>query len=120
MADFFNGQFFLAQSKIMVNNQTSQYELLIFTFYLSRLGIFQCVREILQLSLPIDHPVCKNVGKLQNTMKPFFLNFPWIKNVFLLVPPTVLVIIEDISNFQDFLSILKFIYTPSKRVSKVT
>ena len=54
----------------------------------------------------------RNVGKLQNTMKLFFLNFPWINNVFLLVPPTVLVIIEDASNFQDFLSFLKFIYTP--------
>ena len=46
----------------------------------------------------------RNVCKSQNTRKPFFLNFPWIKNVFLLVPPTVLVIIEDISNFQDFLA----------------
>ena len=25
--------------------------------YLSHLGIFQCVRKLLQLSLPIDHPV---------------------------------------------------------------
>ena len=40
--------------------------------------------------------------------------------MFLLVPPAVLIIIEDTSNFQDFLSLLKFIYTPSKRVSKVT
>ena len=48
----------------MVNIQTSQYELLIFTFYLSRLGIFQCVRAILQLSLPIDHPVA---ATLHNT-----------------------------------------------------
>ena len=53
-------------------------------------------------------------------MAPFFLNFPWINNVFLLVPPAVLVIIEDTSNFQDFLSFLKFIYAPFKRVSKVT
>ena len=30
--------------------------------------------------------LCRNVCKSQNTMKPFFLNFPWIKNVFLLVP----------------------------------
>ena len=53
-------------------------------------------------------------------MKPFFLNFPYIINVFLLVPPAVLVIIEDATNFQDFLSFLKFIYTPFKTVSKVT
>ena len=53
--------------------------------------------------------LCWIVGKSQNTMKPFFLNFPWINNVFLLVPPVVLVIIEDISNFQDFLSFIKFI-----------
>jgi len=36
MAYLFDGQFFLAQSKRMVNNQTSQCELLIFIFYLSR------------------------------------------------------------------------------------
>ena len=64
--------------------------------------------------------LCRNVGKSQNTLKPFFLNIPCINNVFLLVPPTVLVINEDSSNFQDFLSLLKFIYTISKRVSKVT
>ena len=40
--------------------------------------------------------LCWIVGKLQNTLKPSFLNFPWIKNVFLLVPPAVLVIIKDI------------------------
>ena len=45
----------------MVNNQTSQYELLISIFHLSRLGIFQCVRAILQLSLPIDHPVLQHL-----------------------------------------------------------
>ena len=39
---------------------------------------------------------------------------------FLLVPPAVIVNIEDTSNFHEFLSILKFIYTPFKRVSKVT
>ena len=53
-------------------------------------------------------------------MKPFFLNFPLINNAFFLVPPAVLVIIDDTSNFQDFLSFLKLIYTPFKRVSKVT
>ena len=52
----------MAQSKRMVNNQTSQHELLIQKKYFSRLGTFQCVREILQLSLPIDHPV----GQVQN------------------------------------------------------
>ena len=41
----------------MVNNQTSQYELMNKKIKKSRLGIFQRVREILQLSLPIDHPV---------------------------------------------------------------
>ena len=53
--------------------------------------------------------LCWIVGKSQNTMKTFFLIFPWIKNVFLLVPPAVLVFIEDISNFQDFLCFIKFI-----------
>ena len=47
----------MAQSKRMVNNQTSQHEFLNPNKYLSRLGISQCVKEILQLSLPIDHPV---------------------------------------------------------------
>ena len=64
--------------------------------------------------------LCQNVGRSQNSMKTFFLNFQWINNVFLLVPPTVLVIIEDTSNFQVFLSLIKLIYTPLKRVSKVT
>ena len=53
-------------------------------------------------------------------MKPIFLNFPWTNNVFLPVPPAVLVTIEDTSNFQDFLSFIKFIYTALKCVSKVT
>ena len=57
MANFFNGNFFLAQSKRMVNNQTSQYELLNKNIKSSRLGIFQYVRVILQDSLPLDHPV---------------------------------------------------------------
>ena len=63
--------------------------------------------------------LCWIVGKSQNTLKPFVLNFLWNKNVFLLIPPAVLVIIEDISNFQEFLSFIKFIKTPFKRVSKV-
>ena len=45
------------QSKIMVNNQTCQFELLNKKKKFYRGGIFQCVREILQLSLPIDHHV---------------------------------------------------------------
>ena len=58
----------------------------------------------------VSHKIlCGIVGKSQNTKKPFFLNFPWTKNMFLLVPPPVLVIIEDISNFQDFLGFIKFI-----------
>ena len=47
----------MAQSKRMVNKQTSQHELINPKQYLSRLGFFQCVRDILQLSLSIDHPV---------------------------------------------------------------
>ena len=53
--------------------------------------------------------LCWIVGKSQNTMKPFFSLFSMDKNVSLLVPPAVLVIFEDISNFQDFLSFIKFI-----------
>ena len=41
----------------MVNNQTSQYELLNNFFSLFRLGIFQYVRDILQLTVLLDHPV---------------------------------------------------------------
>ena len=41
----------------MINNQTSQYELLNTIFYLSRLGIFQYVRDILQFTVSLDHPV---------------------------------------------------------------
>ena len=57
-----NMQFFLmtkilAKSKRMVNNQTSQYELFDLFSYLSCLGVFQDVRDILQLSLSLDHPV---------------------------------------------------------------
>ena len=53
--------------------------------------------------------LCWIVGKPQNTLKPFILNFPWIKNLFLLVQPSGLVIIEEISNFQDFLGFIKLI-----------
>ena len=62
----------------------------------------------------------KNVCKLQNTMKPFFLYSQLINTVFLLVPPVVLVIMDNLFNFQDFLSFLKCIYTPLKKVTKVT
>ena len=41
----------------MVNNQTSQYALLNLFCYLSRLGIFQYVRDILQFTVSLDHPV---------------------------------------------------------------
>ena len=48
-----------------------------------------------------------------------FSQIPIAKNVFWLVPPAVLVISEDISNFQDFLCFIKFIQTDFKRVSIV-
>ena len=41
----------------MVNHQTSQYELLNLFFGASCLGAFQCVRDILQVTVLIDHPV---------------------------------------------------------------
>ena len=62
----------------------------------------------------------KNVGRSKNNRKSFFLYFQLITNVFLLVQLEVLVIIEDPSNLQDFLSFLKFTYTPFKRGSNVT
>ena len=51
----------------------------------------------------------KNVCRSQNSMKPFFLYLQLINNVFLLVSPAVLVIIDNPSNLQDFLSFLKCI-----------
>ena len=54
----------------MVNNQTSQYKLFYKFFYLSGWGIFQYVRAIIQLSLPIDHPVVF-LWPLFNTFIPF-------------------------------------------------
>ena len=54
------------------------------------------------------------------SMKPFFLYFQVRNNLFLLVLPAVLVIMDDPSNFQDFLSFLKCIYIVFKRVSKVS
>ena len=46
-----------AQTKIMVNNQTSQYKLLNKFFYKSILGVFQSIRDILQSTVVLDHPV---------------------------------------------------------------
>ena len=37
--------------------ELSQMNSCIFLFYLSDLGFFQDAREIIQMSLPIDHPV---------------------------------------------------------------
>ena len=68
--------------------------------------------DTLKTKMLVNH--AKNVGKSQNTMKPFFLIFPLINNVVLVCPPPVLVIIDYISNFQDFLSFLQFINTPLK------
>ena len=62
----------------------------------------------------------KNVCKSQNSMKLFFLYSHLINAVFLLVPPAVLVIIDDPSNFQYFLGFLKSIYNPFQKVTKVT
>ena len=41
----------------MVNYQTSQNELLNLFFHWSCLGVFQCVRDILQVTVSLDHPV---------------------------------------------------------------
>ena len=57
----------------MVNNQTSQYKLLNFIFYMSCLGVFQYVRDILQVTVLIDHPVFvivdKNCPKVHSNIK---------------------------------------------------
>ena len=56
----------------MVNHQTSQYELLNLFCYLSRLGVFQYVIDILQFTVSLDHPVLKCIeADLQNVS-----NFP--------------------------------------------
>ena len=62
----------------------------------------------------------KNVCKSQNSMKPFFLYFQLINKLFLLVPQTVPVIMDNPCNFQDFLSFLMCIYTLFKRVYEVS
>ena len=59
----------LAQRKIMVNNQTSQYKLLNNKNYVSHLGIFQHIRVVLQYSLPLDHPVMSIIKRCE-----------WVKN----------------------------------------
>ena len=48
---------FLVPTKIMVNYQTSQYEPLNNFCYLSCLGIFKYVRNILQFTVSLDYPV---------------------------------------------------------------
>ena len=42
----------------MVNYQTSRYQLLNQYFYWSRLDVFQYARDILGLTVVLDHPVC--------------------------------------------------------------
>ena len=44
----------------------------------------------------------KNVCRSQNSMKPFYLYIQLINNVFLLVSPSVLVIIDNPSYLKDF------------------
>ena len=54
----------------MVNNQTSQYELLNKKNNLTCLGIFQYVRVILQYSIPLDHPVVKKAFSAPMSINP--------------------------------------------------
>ena len=53
----------------MVNYQNSQYELLDLFVHLSCLGVFQFIRDILQFTVSLDHPVVQvkqfNPGALQ-------------------------------------------------------
>ena len=51
-------------------------------------------------------------------MKTLFLHSQLINTVFLLVPPEVLVIMDNPSSFQDFLSFWNYIYTPIKKYLK--
>ena len=60
----------MAQSQIKVNFQTSQYELLNLFCYLSRLGVFQYVREILQFTVSLDHPVDDYIDCLLSSVMP--------------------------------------------------
>ena len=50
---------FWPKTKIMVIYKTSQYVLLNLVFHMSCLGVFQNVRDILQVTVPIDHPVLR-------------------------------------------------------------
>ena len=59
----------MAQSDRMVNYRTSQYELLNFIFYLSCFGVFQCARDILQVTVLIDHPVVGLIQKIKMLKK---------------------------------------------------
>ena len=59
----------------------------------------------------------KNVCKSQNNMKSFFLHSQLINTVFLLVPPAVLINMDDPYNFQDFLSVF---IPPLKRYLKTS
>ena len=47
----------LVQCNLMVNYQTSLYEILNLFFYLSRLDVFQYFRDLLQVTVSLDHPV---------------------------------------------------------------
>ena len=62
----------------------------------------------------------RNVCKSQNTMKPFFPWYKLINDEVLLVQSAVLVYIDKLSSFQDFLWFLECIYNPFKMVFKVT
>ena len=67
----------LSQSERMVNYQTSQYALLDFIFHMSCLGNFQYVRDILQVTVLMDHPVKKinsrfHIGRLDNLPLNYF------------------------------------------------
>ena len=44
----------------MVNYQTSQYEHMNLFFYCSSSGVFQYVRDILKVTVSLDHPVAPN------------------------------------------------------------
>ena len=57
----------------MVNYQTSLYEMLNFFLYLYRLGIFLYVRDILQVTVSLDHPVYVILIIRRRTPPPFFL-----------------------------------------------
>ena len=53
----------------MVNYNTSQYENLELIFYLSCFGVFQYVRDILQFTVSLDHPLAElMVSDMENQM----------------------------------------------------